>query len=114
MIYIQYDSDGVVTTRHYKPFDKVYGLGQTKEELEQKGILVDNIPTPDTTDSTKDAVLKIALQDKTFYYEYIDRPLSIEEVVQQLKTENANLRLEMAQSNTELFEMMVAMNGGLG
>lgn len=29
-----------------------------------------------------------------------------------LKAENENIRLEMARSNTELFEMMVAMTGG--
>jgi hypothetical protein len=31
---------------------------------------------------------------------------------QQLKVDNDQLRLEMAQSNTELFEMMIAMSGG--
>ena len=39
--------------------------------------------------------------------------LTPEKRIEKLEEENANLRLEMAQSNTELFEMMVAMNGGI-
>ena len=37
----------------------------------------------------------------------------LEEQIAQLKADNEKLRVEMAQSNTELFEMMLAMSGGL-
>ena len=67
---------------HNKPFDKVHGLGKTEEELRQIGALVDEIPEPEQIEG-KIAVMYYNPQTNSFYYEYIDRPLTPEEEIQQ-------------------------------
>lgn len=32
--------------QHYMPFDPVYGLGKTREELELEGVFVESVPEP--------------------------------------------------------------------
>ena len=109
MIYVQLKNDDIEMI-HYMPFDSVHGLNKTQAELEKEGVLVDSLPVPE--DNGKLPTLKYEPTSKSFYYEYVDRVLSPEEEIQLLKEENTNRRLEMAKSNTELFEMMVAMSGG--
>ena len=43
MVYIQ-TTDGRITFTHYMPFDPVYGLGKTEEELKKTGYLVESVP----------------------------------------------------------------------
>lgn len=43
MNYIE-TTNGKVTFTHYMPFDPVYGLGKTEEELKKTGYLVESIP----------------------------------------------------------------------
>ena len=43
MIYIRTEN-GRITFTHYMPFDPVYGLGKTEEELKKTGYLVEVIP----------------------------------------------------------------------
>ena len=43
MVYIQ-TTDGKVTFTHYLPFNPVYGLGKTQEELLETGYLVEAVP----------------------------------------------------------------------
>lgn len=43
MNYIE-TTNGKVTFTHYMPFDPVYGLGKTEEELKKTGYLVESVP----------------------------------------------------------------------
>ncbi len=43
MIYIRTEN-GRITFTHYLPFDPVYGLGKTQEELLETGYLVEAVP----------------------------------------------------------------------
>ena len=43
MNYIE-TTNGKVTFTHYLPFDPVYGLGKTEEELLETGYLVESVP----------------------------------------------------------------------
>lgn len=83
MIYIRCSKNSnIVELVHYKPFDELYGLGKTKEELLQDGFFVDYIPEPEQIKG-KTAVLKANLDDKILYYEYVDKPLTPEEELKQ-------------------------------
>jgi hypothetical protein len=111
MIYLEYNENGDVTYRNGMPFDEIHGLGKTKGELEQTGILVDVIPDPDTSLTTKNAILKINLLDKTLFYEYIDRPLTQEEELDVLKEQqkSANEKYaELDKVNTPLADLKAA------
>lgn len=44
MIYIEVNENTVVTYQHFMPFDHVYGLGKSEEELRKTGYMVDSIP----------------------------------------------------------------------
>ena len=45
MVYVKSNKDGLVIFLHTRPFDKKEGLGKTREELEQDGVILDcNIP----------------------------------------------------------------------
>lgn len=82
MIYIE-QKNGTVTLTHYMPFDKTFGLGKTEEELLQTGILVESIPTPVEV-TGKSPILRIDGNNNLFY-DYVPRPLTSEEEIQQLK-----------------------------
>ena len=43
MNYIE-TTNGKVTFTHYLPFDPVYGLAKTEEELKKTGYLVESVP----------------------------------------------------------------------
>lgn len=43
MIYIRTENEKITFT-HYMPFDPVYGMGKTREELLETGYLVEEIP----------------------------------------------------------------------
>jgi hypothetical protein len=45
MRYIEHDNNGMVTFEHCVPFDAINGLDKTQTELEQTGLLVDDIPS---------------------------------------------------------------------
>lgn len=45
VIYLKFDENGRKRYQHNLPFDENRGLGKTKEQLEQEGILVDKLPT---------------------------------------------------------------------
>ena len=44
MIYFETQEDGMVSYIHWMPFDTMYGLGQTEEELLTSGHLVESVP----------------------------------------------------------------------
>jgi len=104
MIYIEIDSNNYIIFRHYKPFDEKDGLGRTREELEQTGMVVETLPTPETIEG-KTANLKYNPTTKSLYYEYVDK-------VPTPKTE-MELALEriasLEQSNAELTTLIATM-----
>lgn len=89
MIYLKLNQNDVESV-HYMPFDEEYGLGKTKEELESEGVLVSSIPEPENRQG-KSAILKYSKVDG-LYYEYVDRPLSPEEELAQLKEQYAMMQ----------------------
>lgn len=44
MIYFETNSEQMVTSIHYMPFDPEYGMGKTEEELQASGYLVESLP----------------------------------------------------------------------
>lgn len=81
MIYLRLENNNTVGTRYYQPFDPIHGIHMTQEEAEKVGVFIDSedlIPTPDNQFG-KDSVLKYNPDNKTFYYEYVDRVMSAEE-----------------------------------
>lgn len=81
MIFVRVkDSD--VLEIHYQPFDPVYGLGKTEEELLKEGILVDSVPEPEYIEG-KASVLKYDQAEGKLYYEYEDIPLTGEALLEQ-------------------------------
>lgn len=81
MKYIELKDKEVVAV-HFVPFDPVHGLGKTKEELEAEGgVFVESVPEPENRPG-KAPVLKYS-EEKGLYYEYVNRPLTQEEIAAQ-------------------------------
>ncbi|HID0823936.1 hypothetical protein HYH70_11280 [Clostridium botulinum] len=76
---------------HYMPFDNVYGLHKTKEELEQERILIENIPEPKYIEN-KQAIMYWNPADKQIFYEYED-VLKSDEKLEQQKQQSLNAKL---------------------
>ncbi|WP_051824109.1 hypothetical protein [Clostridium sulfidigenes] len=70
MIYVEIVNNEVGIT-HLKPFDAKDGLGKTREELEQTGLVLESEPVPEKIEG-KDAILKYNPTTKSLYYEYVD------------------------------------------
>lgn len=88
------DSKIAIGFIHYFPFDKNHGLGKTKEELEQEGILIENFPEPEQIEG-KHATMYWNPIDKNVFYEYKDIPKSKEENLEEkIKTLTENLAQE--------------------
>ena len=77
---------------HHMPFDLRNGMGKTEQELLQIGALVDDIPEPEQIEG-KNAVLYYNPETNSVYYEYIDRPLTDQERIEEL--EKAILEISM-------------------
>ncbi len=92
MIYIKYDSDNQVTLKHNMPFDAKSGLGKTEAELLQDGILVESIPVK----PIKIAGKFLRLYVNPIRWEYIDKPLTQGEVIEQM-VEDGTLTEEQAE-----------------
>lgn len=83
-IYIETDENFRVTKVHNMPLDPVNGMGYTREELEQKGYFVDEIPAP--INKTGRRAIKMYNPDtKSIYYEYIGIPMSDKERINYLE-----------------------------
>lgn len=94
MIFIKISNDNRVEFVHYQPFNLLNGLGKTREQLEQEGILVDSIPEPQQIEG-KQAVMYWNPIDKNVFYEYKDIPKSKEENLEEkIKTLTENLAKE--------------------
>lgn len=70
MIFIKTTEDNIVSFIHYKPFDSKDGLGKTKEELEQEGVLVESVPKPENIEG-RTPILHCNPETKELWYEYV-------------------------------------------
>ena len=77
-IYIKVNSNNVVTTIHYDPFDPTQGLSTPRDELEKEGFFVSNVPVAEVKTGRR-AVMKYNRDSKELYYDYIPIPPSAEE-----------------------------------
>lgn len=93
-----------ITTIHHMPFDTRYGLGKTEEELQQEGLLVEELPQAEEMPG-KHAVLKY--NGTEIYYEYEDVPLTETERIAQLEAENESLRASQAEQDALIMELMI-------
>lgn len=104
MIYLKLNGDQVEMT-HFMPFDKINGLGKTKEQLEgEGGVFVENVPNPENREG-KMAILKYNRSIAKVFYEYIDRPFTQDEEIAQLKKQQALMKSAL--------DDMLMMEGGL-
>ena len=92
MIYLMFSKESnIVNFVHYQPFDIKNGLGKTEDELLEEGILVESLPETPPTMTGKSVVLKV----NPLRWEYIDRPLTREEKLQQLVLDGKITQEEM-------------------
>lgn len=78
---------------HYQPFDSENGLGKTQEQLNQEGILIDEMPQP--IDNGKIPLMYYNPMTKTIFYEYIDKPKTQEDIYKELQAQNAQILLAL-------------------
>lgn len=74
-IYIQVGKNNIVQRIHRTPFDPVYGLQATKDELLKTGFFVEEVPEPVMIEG-KRAIAKYNPDSKEIYYDYESIPLS--------------------------------------
>lgn len=94
MFFLKLNYEGKVTSSHTKPFDTKDGLGKTQEQLEQEGVLVENIPPELPFVEGKKAVL---YYNKTngLYYKYEDIPKTKEQLLEERVAELENYILSI-------------------
>jgi hypothetical protein len=105
VIYIQVDDKQNVTFTHYQPFHERNGLNKTEEELKSTGYLVESIPPPDSTDTSKLPILKFNPDTSEFYYSYVTRPLTQEEKIDNIEVENVTNMIAL----TEAYELILTL-----
>lgn len=105
MIFIQVDENDIVTMTHNMPFDENYGLGKTKEELDEMGFFVDLIP-PLESIAGKTGYYRFDHTSNTVQVEYIDRELTQEELFQQ-----ANQKVSVLEKTVADLEFQLMMGG---
>jgi len=65
------EENGIVSFIHNMPFHEKYGLNKTIEELEQEGILVENVPQEPDVEENQLPQLHINTETKEMWYEVI-------------------------------------------
>lgn len=112
-----------VNSINYMPFDEVYGLNKTEDELSKTGILVTELPVKQY--DNKIETLYIDKVTKKMHYEYTDAPPTEDEKFEQVNAtlsaallENASDKARIAEleenQSTMLMEIaMLKMNGGM-
>ena len=83
-IYIETDENFRVTKVHRMPFDPNNGMGYSREELEQKGFFVEDIPEP-VHQTGRRSIMMYNPDTKGIYYELVNIPLSDKERIDQLE-----------------------------
>lgn len=130
MIYFKFDTNGRKEYRHNFPFHEKDGLGKTREQLEQEGILVEQLPPklPKVEGKTQE----LYYIDGQLVWQYEDIPLAPEEMknekIQELELKVAEntaetlelvatliemQKVEQAQSNAEMIELIMSLQGGV-
>jgi hypothetical protein len=104
MIFIKPDSVGNILLVHNMPFDNIYGLKKSREELEKEGFFVNAIPIEERRKG-KTAVLKCDVTTKALHYEYVDEQLTPQEEFQLLKQENDQPKQKNTSLEASLLEM---------
>lgn len=103
-IYIETDENFRVTKIHRMPFDPTNGMGYTREELEERGFFVDDIPEP-VHQIGRRSIAMYNPDTKSIYYESVGIPLSDKERVEYV--ENAfNALLNMTYGTTQAISVM--------
>ena len=100
-----YRVDGV----HNIPFDETYGLGETEEELNQTGLLVESLPVRE--DNGKNATLFINRSTKEMHYEYTDAPPTEDEKYEQINEALGVALLENAADKLRIVELEKTQGG---
>jgi hypothetical protein len=98
MPYILYDSNTKEVT--YMTMDTKY----LPEDFKARLTSVEVLPVPETQTGKRE-ILKYDPTTQKLYYEYVDRPLTQEEEVAQIRSDLDNAILELS--------MAIAMQGGL-
>lgn len=100
MNYIE-TTNGKVTFTHYLPFDPVYGLGKTEEELKKTGYLVESVP--EYAGEVPEGKLPELCYDGTaFSWELIDLPKKADTQAEKI----AALEAQQAATNEAVLGLM--------
>jgi len=97
------DADLIANCVHHLPFDEVHGLHKTVEELNQTGILVENLANPNAGEY-QSSILHVNPITKATWYEYVDMPKTPEQITAE---KISQLEADVATANYAL------MMGGL-
>lgn len=100
MNYIE-TTNGKVTFTHYLPFDPVYGLGKTEEELKKTGYLVEAIPEY-AGEVPEGKAPELRYDGTTFSWELIDLPKKADTQAEKI----AALEAQQAATNEAVLGLM--------
>ena len=100
MNYIE-TTNGKVTFTHYLPFDPVYGLGKTEEELKKTGYLVEEIPEY-TGEIPEGKAPELRYNGTAFSWELIDLPKKADTQAEKI----AALEAQQAATNEAVLGLM--------
>lgn len=100
MNYIE-TTNGKVTFTHYLPFDPVYGLGKTEEELKKTGYLVESVPEY-TGDVPAGKAPELRYDGTAFSWELIDLPKKADTQAEKI----AALEAQQAATNEAVLGLM--------
>ncbi len=93
------DEKYIINSIHFYPFDDVYGLHKSKEEIENEGgVFIDNIPEPKKIEGKLPSRYWNPKTQKIFY-EFEDVPKHEEEIqeerIEKLEKENQELENQL-------------------
>lgn len=100
MNYIE-TTNGKVTFTHYLPFDPVYGLGKTEEELKKTGYLVESVPEY-AGEVPAGKAPELRYDGTTFSWELIDLPKKADTQAEKI----AALEAQQAATNQAVLGLM--------
>ena len=100
MNYIE-TTNGKVTFTHYLPFDPVYGLGKTEEELKKTGYLVESVPEY-TGEVPEGKAPELRYDGTAFSWELIDLPKKADTQAEKI----AALEAQQAATNEAVLGLM--------
>lgn len=100
MNYIE-TTNGKVTFTHYLPFDPVYGLGKTEEELKKTGYLVESVPEY-TGEVPEGKAPELCYDGTAFSWELIDLPKKADTQAEKI----AALEAQQAATNEAVLGLM--------